>query len=67
MTILTIKVPDGKAPDVSRYVKNIGGEVISNKQQIKAQSKESEVQDDEVTHEAYFGENIKRVIKAFSK
>jgi hypothetical protein len=67
MTILTIKVPDGKTPDVSKYVKNIGGEVISNKKQIKAKAAETDDQEDEVTHEAYFGENIKRAIKAFSK
>jgi hypothetical protein len=67
MTIITIKVPDGKAPDVSKYVKNIGGEVISNEPQAKSQVDETEDQDDEVTHESYFGENIKRVIKAFKK
>jgi len=64
MTILTIKIPEGKAPDVSKYVKNIGGEVISNKSQTNAKIED---QDDEVTHESYFGENIKRVIKAFKK
>jgi hypothetical protein len=64
MTILTIKVPEGKAPDVSKYVKNIGGEVISNKPQATTKVED---QEDEVTHESYFGENIKRVIKAFKK
>lgn len=64
MTILTIKIPEGKAPDVSKYVKNIGGEVISNKPQANAKIED---QDDEVTHESYFGENIKRVINAFKK
>lgn len=61
MTTLTIKVPEGKAKDVSAYVKGIGGDVIKPK-------KDTEIdEDDEVTHEVYFGENIKRLIKAFSK
>ena len=67
MTIITIEVPDAKAPDVSKYVKNMGSEVISNKQQTKTKIDEPEDEDDEVTHESYFGENIKRVIKAFRK
>ena len=67
MTILTIKIPDGKAPDVSSYVKNIGGEIISNKHQTKTKIDETVDKDDEVTHESYFGENIKRVMKAFKK
>jgi len=61
MTTLTIKVPEGKAKDVSAYVKNIGGDVIKSKKD------EMIDEDDEVTHEVYFGENIKRLIKAFSK
>ncbi|MDB5288492.1 MAG: hypothetical protein JWR05_3441 [Mucilaginibacter sp.] len=51
--------PDDKARDVSIYVKKIGGEVITLKR-----GKED---DDEVTHEVFFGENIKRVIKAFKR
>ncbi len=66
MTILTIKIPDGKAPDVSKYIKNIGGEVVSDKQHTKIKPEEIEDHDDEVTHEQYFGENIRRAIKAFS-
>ena len=61
MTTLTIKVPEGKAKDVSAYVKNIGGDVIKSKKDDVVD------EDDEVTHEVYFGENIKRLIKAFSK
>jgi len=60
MTIITIKIPDDKAPDVSMFVKNIGGEVILNNEQ-------TDDENNEVTHESYFGENIKRVIKAFKK
>lgn len=61
MTILTIKVPHGKATDVYKYVKNIGGEVISD----QLQANETEEDDDEVTHESYFGENTKKAMKAF--
>ncbi|AYL97428.1 hypothetical protein [Mucilaginibacter celer] len=60
METLTIKIPDGKAKDVSNYIEHIGGKVI------KKAVKETE-EEDEVTHESYFGENIRRVIKAFSK
>ena len=63
MTILTIKIPDGKAPDVSAFVKNAGGEVLSAQTKYKADTESD--QDDDVTHETYFGENIRRVIKAF--
>jgi hypothetical protein len=63
MTILTIKIPDGKAPDVSAFVKNVGGEVLSTQKKVKPETETN--QDDEVTHESYFGENIRRVIKAF--
>ena len=64
MTILTIRIPDGKAPDVSAFVKNAGGEIISTTQK-KSKSAEETDDNDEVTHESYFGENIRRVIKAF--
>ena len=60
MATLTIKIPDGKALDVSKYVKNIGGEVVNPK---KATTETED--DDEVTHGVFFGENINRVIKAF--
>lgn len=66
-TILTIKIPEGKAPDISKYVKNMGGEVISNRQMDKAILPEIKDQSDEVRHEAYFGENIKKVLSALSK
>jgi hypothetical protein len=60
MTILTVKIPEGKTNDVSAYIKNIGGEVV----------KPIELNidlDDEVTHSVFFGENLKRLFKAFSK
>lgn len=64
MTIITVKIPDGKATDLSEFIHNIGGEVVNNKRKII----QSEVdEDDEVTHEQFFGENIKRLIKAFGK
>jgi hypothetical protein len=35
---------------------------------VKSKKAAAEIdEDDEVTHEQYFGENIKRLIKAFSK
>ena len=64
MTTLTIKIPDGQAPAVSSYVNEIGGEVIASK---KSSSRLSENDEDEVTHEAFFGENIKRLIRSFKK
>lgn len=63
METLTVKIPDGKSTDVSAYIKKIGGEVI-----VANKKKQADIdEDDEVTHEQYFGENIKRLIKAFSK
>jgi len=64
METLTVKIPNGKSRDVSAYVKEIGGEVIQTKK-IKADTEQDE--DNEVTHGVFFGENIKRVIKAFKK
>lgn len=61
MTTLNIKIPESKKSDVSSYIKKIGGEVISEKTK-KAVGIEAEA---EVTHESFFGENIKRVIRAF--
>lgn len=62
MTTLNIKVPEGKESDLSSYVRKIGGEVVAEKKKV-AQATEAE--EDEVTHESFFGENIKRVIRAF--
>lgn len=59
MTTLTIKVPDNKAKQLSSYAKEIGGEVVTKK--------DTSLEDDDVTHGVFFGENIKRVIKAFKK
>lgn len=59
MTTLTIKVPDNKAKQLSSYAKEIGGEVVIKKNQAS--------EEEEVTHGVFFGENIKRVIKAFKK
>ncbi|HEY2580163.1 MAG TPA: hypothetical protein VGI43_00055 [Mucilaginibacter sp.] len=61
MTVITIKIPDGKAKDVSSFVKEMGGEVITNK---KVDGNDD---DDVVTHGVFFGENIKRVLRAFKK
>ncbi len=64
MTTLSIKVPEGKESDLSSYVRKIGGEVIKDAKKI-TQATEIEPAEDEVTHESFFGENIKRVIRAF--
>ena len=61
MTTITVKIPNAMEPDMSKYVKNIGGEIVKTKHAM------IEDEDDEVTHEQFFGENIKRVINAFSK
>jgi hypothetical protein len=61
MTTITVNVPKGKEPDVSTYVKKIGGSVVTENSEIELS------EEDEVTHGVFFGENIKRVIKAFRK
>jgi hypothetical protein len=64
MDTLTIKIPEGKIPYVSKIVKEVGGEVVSKQEK----SKEATIdEDDEVSHGVFFGENIKRVINAFRK
>ena len=62
MATLTIDIPDSKATDLSKYAKKIGGKV---KEQNVTENKSEEK--DEVTHEVFFGENIRRVINAFKK
>ncbi|MEX8547806.1 MAG: hypothetical protein V5804_09400 [Mucilaginibacter sp.] len=64
MTTLSIKIPEGKESDLSSYVKKIGGEVIADKKKL-TKDIEAEPSEDEVTHESFFGENIKRAIRAF--
>lgn len=64
MTTLSIKIPEGKESDLSSYVRKIGGEVITDTKKL-AQAVEAEPEEDEVTHESFFGENIKRAIRAF--
>jgi hypothetical protein len=64
MTTLSIKIPEGKESDLSSYVQKIGGEVIKDTRKTKLVV-EAESEEDEVTHESYFGENIRRVIRAF--
>ena len=63
---ITIDIPKGKELEVSKYVEKIGGRVVTQKQLIESKETEAIDKDDEVTHEVFFGENIKRLIKAFS-
>jgi len=64
MTTQTVKIPESKKSDFNSFIKQIGGEIVSEKHRSKFADKENE-EDDEVTHEVFFGENIKRLIKAF--
>jgi hypothetical protein len=64
MTTQTVKIPDNKKSDFNSFIKQIGGEIVTEKHTSKIADKENE-EDDEVTHEVFFGENIKRLIKAF--
>lgn len=63
MTTLSIKIPESKEADVASYIQKIGGEVV--KESPNAVTAAILNDEDEVTHESFFGENIKRVIKAF--
>lgn len=63
MKTLSIKIPENKEADVVSYIQKIGGEVVKFNSAIAAPQPETE--EDEVTHESFFGENIKRVIRVF--
>lgn len=66
MTTLKIKIPESKVGDVASYIQKIGGEVSQNESHyVTAVPPKTEQNEDEVTHESFFGENIKRVIRAF--
>ena len=59
MTTLKIQIPEDKLSEVLSYVEKIGGEVIA------IEITELETEKDEILHNSFFGENIKRVIRAF--
>lgn len=63
MTTLSIKIPENKAADVASYIQKIGGEVVKENRLVINSTVHQE--EDEVSHESFFGENIKRVINAF--
>lgn len=63
MTTLSIKIPENKAADVASYIQKIGGEVVKENRFVSNSIEQKD--EDEVTHESFFGENIKRVINAF--
>lgn len=63
MITLKITIPEDKVVEVASYVPKIGGEVNKNNAVFTAIKPERD--EDEVTHESFFGENIKRVIRAF--
>jgi hypothetical protein len=66
MTTLEIKIPENKVGDVASYIQKIGGEVSQNENHYAtAAAPKPEQSKDDVTHESFFGENIKRVIRAF--
>jgi len=56
MDTIIINIPEDKTPYISKIIKEVGGEIVSINKKATI---------DEVTHGVFFGENIKRVIKAF--
>ena len=69
MTTITIDIPDSKASALSAYAAKMGGRVVDKTKKIKTSLPQNAEQedDDEVTHEHFFGENLRRVINAFKK
>jgi hypothetical protein len=61
MTTITAEIPDTKKKEVSLYIKKSGGKIIDTNDNLGTETDE----DDEATHGVFFGENIRRVIKAF--
>jgi hypothetical protein len=61
MKSIAYSIPDDRIHEVTKYIIELGGTVLS------VESAELEDEDDEVTHDLYFGENIKRLIRAFKK
>jgi hypothetical protein len=66
MCMMTIEVPENKAIEISYLVEKNGGKIItrSSAKNNKHSEKEEEL---EVTHEKFFGENIRRALKALKK
>jgi len=62
MTVILYSIPDDKIPEVTRFIAKAGGTKVTLKKLYVEEDR-----DDEVTHEHFFGENIKRLIKAFKK
>ena len=63
MTTITIDIADSKAKDLSKYAQEMGGHVVMQKKELT----DIEVEEDEVTHGSYFGENIKRALNILRK
>ena len=62
---ITIDIPESKATDLSNYAEKIGGRVISPPNKVAI--KDTDDDEDEVTHGEYFGENIRRAINILRK
>ena len=63
MTVIPYKIPEKKAKQVSIFMTRAGGATVN----LNNENFEEEDKDDEVTHGQFFGENIKRLIKAFKQ
>ena len=63
MTTVTIDIADNKANELSKYAKKMGGHVVVQKKE----SPDSDIEDEDVTHGEYFGENIKRALNILRK
>jgi hypothetical protein len=62
MTVISFKIPHNKLSKVSSYIRKAGGRILTDQSEVIL-----EEQDNKVTHGVFFGENIKRLIKAFQK
>jgi hypothetical protein len=62
MTVISFKIPHNKLSKVSSYIRKAGGRILTDQSEVILDE-----QDNEVTHGVFFGENIKRLIKALQK
>ena len=67
MTTVTINIPDKEKRNLSSFVKERGGEIVDIKKSDTLPATTKDLDDDDVTHGEFFGENIRRAINLLKK
>jgi hypothetical protein len=67
MTTLTVNIPEKDKKDLSSFVKERGGEIVTAKNNSRIVGTAENEEEDDVNHSEFFGENIRRAINILRK